>query len=207
MSPTTMFSPGPTLRGHHFTGALESELQGAQTMHSRFPEPLKAAFLKAMPRIKSHLDQCHLRLTELLTMTQFKFTRLVQILEEQHEKSHEKGMAALKDKVKWSGSFMDVQCSIMSCDHLAFSKSIIRRFIRDCVDRDAARSPLLPHNVLIPREGPILHEAPLHCDMHELPSHPREPSVPLREPLLHRDPSVHSCDPSVHSRDPSGAPA
>ncbi|KAG2125775.1 chromatin remodeling complex protein [Suillus bovinus] len=60
------------------------------------------------------------------------------ILEEQHEKSHEKGMAALKDKVKWSGSFMDVQCSIMSCDHLAFSKSIIRRFIRDCVDRDAA---------------------------------------------------------------------
>lgn len=37
----------------------------------------------------------------------------VQILEEQHEKSHEKGMAALKDKVKWSGSFMDVQCSIM----------------------------------------------------------------------------------------------
>ncbi|KAG2130310.1 uncharacterized protein EDB93DRAFT_1255923 [Suillus bovinus] len=138
MSPTTMFSPGPTLRGHHFTGALESELQGAQTMHSRFPEPLKAAFLKAMPRIKSHLDQCHLRLTELLTMTQFKFTRLVQILEEQHEKSHEKGMAALKDKVKWSGSFMDVQCSIMSCDHLAFSKSIIRRFIRDCVDRDAA---------------------------------------------------------------------
>ncbi|OBZ79211.1 hypothetical protein A0H81_00710 [Grifola frondosa] len=33
---------------------------------------------------------------------------------------------------------MDVQCQIMSRDRLAFSKSILRRFIRDCVDRDPA---------------------------------------------------------------------
>ncbi|KAG2353237.1 hypothetical protein BDR07DRAFT_1496652 [Suillus spraguei] len=74
-----------------------------------------------------------------------------------------------------------------------------------------AHSPLLPHNALVPHKGPILREAPLH--MHELPSHPRKPSVPLREPLLHcapsvhsRDPSMHPCDPSMHPHDPSVHP-
>ncbi|KAG8835079.1 hypothetical protein FRC17_005432 [Serendipita sp. 399] len=33
---------------------------------------------------------------------------------------------------------MDVQCDVISRDRLAFSKSILRRFIRECVDRDAA---------------------------------------------------------------------
>lgn len=42
-----------------------------------------------------------------------KYSYKVQILEEQHEKSHEKGKAASKGKAKWSGSFMDVQCSVM----------------------------------------------------------------------------------------------
>lgn len=36
------------------------------------------------------------------------------------------------------GSLVDVQPPSMSRDRLAFSKSILRRFIRDCVDRDAA---------------------------------------------------------------------
>lgn len=58
---------------------------------------------------------------------------------------------------RFAGSFMDVQCECMrffvclrtgmhdaltlsslSRDRLSFSKSILRRFIRDCVDRDAA---------------------------------------------------------------------
>ncbi|TRM65788.1 ATP-utilizing chromatin assembly and remodelling N-terminal-domain-containing protein [Schizophyllum amplum] len=36
------------------------------------------------------------------------------------------------------GSVMEVQCGMMSRDRLSFSKSILRRFIRDCVDRDPA---------------------------------------------------------------------
>lgn len=42
-----------------------------------------------------------------------KYLYKVQILEEQHEKSHEKGKAAAKDKAKWTGSLMDVQCNAM----------------------------------------------------------------------------------------------
>jgi bromodomain adjacent to zinc finger domain protein 1A len=42
-----------------------------------------------------------------------KYFYKVQILEEQHEKSHEKGKAAAKDKAKWIGALMDVQCSTM----------------------------------------------------------------------------------------------
>jgi len=42
-----------------------------------------------------------------------KYSYKVQILEEQHEKSHEKGKAAAKDKAKWCGSLMDVQCGVM----------------------------------------------------------------------------------------------
>jgi len=42
-----------------------------------------------------------------------KYFYKVQILEEQHEKSHEKGKAAAKDKAKWTGTLMDVQCSTM----------------------------------------------------------------------------------------------
>jgi bromodomain adjacent to zinc finger domain protein 1A len=60
------------------------------------------------------------------------------------------------NRQKWSGSIMEVECRVLrsvptertlSCalfivhssrDRLSFSKSILRRFIRDCVDRDAA---------------------------------------------------------------------
>lgn len=35
-------------------------------------------------------------------------------------------------------SLMEIRCNLMSRDRLSFSKSILRRFIRDCVDRSAA---------------------------------------------------------------------
>ncbi|KAG2053015.1 hypothetical protein BDR06DRAFT_972504 [Suillus hirtellus] len=58
------------------------------------------------------------------------------------------------------------------------------------------------HSPLLQRDAPITREAPSH--MHELPRYPREPSVPLREPLLHpRAPSVPSRDHLHHSREPS----
>lgn len=200
--------------GLDYFQALESEQQEAQTMHSRFPEPLKAAVLRAVQwqvvgrldhlveavfdRFKDRYfadekvyvdvqgDKFYARIlhvyppksgpnnmdTEKQASTStsppvctpeestqihkiggdlkipakeglalddpLKYLYKVQILEEQHDRSHEKGKLSLKEKVKWSGSVMDVQCTVMSRDRLAFSKSILRRFIRDCVDRDAA---------------------------------------------------------------------
>ncbi|KAF7975793.1 hypothetical protein HWV62_8621 [Athelia sp. TMB] len=67
-----------------------------------------------------------------------KYFYKVQILEEQNEKSHEKSKTTSKDRARWNGSSMEVQCTAMSRDRLAFSKSILRRFVRDCVDRDPA---------------------------------------------------------------------
>lgn len=81
----------------------------------------------------------------------------VQILEPEKDKSHDKAKSA-QDKAKMEesvGSLMEVTCHLMryavvmvrcsrnltypqSRDRLTFSKSILRRFIRDCVDRDAA---------------------------------------------------------------------
>ncbi|KAG6813076.1 hypothetical protein H0H92_014135 [Tricholoma furcatifolium] len=64
----------------------------------------------------------------------------VHILELEKDKSHEKKQASSKtaDKDLTIGSLMEVQCGMLSRDRLSFSKSILRRFIRDCVDRDAA---------------------------------------------------------------------
>ncbi|KAH7915371.1 chromatin remodeling complex protein [Hygrophoropsis aurantiaca] len=206
--------------GLDYFQALDSETQEAQTMHARFPEPLKAAVLKAVqwqvvgrldhlveavfdrfkdryfadervfvdvqgdkfyarvvqvfpPRSTdesvNHTSQSHASTSSsppqahhalqsednfqihkiggdlktpakeaLIRDDPMKYFYKIQILEEQHDKSHEKGKGSIKDKAKWSGSLMDVQCTVMSRDRLAFSKSILRRFIRDCVDRDAA---------------------------------------------------------------------
>jgi hypothetical protein len=44
-----------------------------------------------------------------------KYFYKVQILEEQNEKSHEKSKTSAKDRAKWSGSLMEVQCSVMRC--------------------------------------------------------------------------------------------
>ncbi|KAF8203049.1 chromatin remodeling complex protein [Pholiota molesta] len=65
----------------------------------------------------------------------------VYLTELERDKSHEKGKGTTKitdqDK-RLVGSLIEVQCNMMSRDRLSFSKSILRRFIRDCVDRDAA---------------------------------------------------------------------
>lgn len=47
-----------------------------------------------------------------------KYFYKVQILEEQNEKSHEKSKTSAKDRAKWSGSLMEVQCSVMRCGTL-----------------------------------------------------------------------------------------
>ncbi|KIY45420.1 hypothetical protein FISHEDRAFT_66988 [Fistulina hepatica ATCC 64428] len=52
--------------------------------------------------------------------------------------SHAKGKAKALKQEDMAGSIMEVQCGMMSRDRLMFSKSILRRFIRDCVDRDPA---------------------------------------------------------------------
>ncbi|ESK98367.1 ddt domain protein [Moniliophthora roreri MCA 2997] len=67
----------------------------------------------------------------------------VQILEPEKDRNDKaKGgttkQPETKDDTTVVGSLMEVQCIRMSRDRLAFSKSILRRFIRDCVDRDAA---------------------------------------------------------------------
>ncbi|KAF8973733.1 ATP-utilizing chromatin assembly and remodelling N-terminal-domain-containing protein [Flammula alnicola] len=65
----------------------------------------------------------------------------VHLTELERDKSHEKGKSSTKitdsDK-RLVGSLIEVQCGMMSRDRLSFSKSILRRFIRDCVDREAA---------------------------------------------------------------------
>ncbi|KII93497.1 hypothetical protein PLICRDRAFT_49537 [Plicaturopsis crispa FD-325 SS-3] len=200
--------------------AIESELQEARTMHSRFSEPLKPAILKAvqwqvMGRLDHLVEAVYDRFKDRYFVEERVFVDVqgdkfyakvvqvfapkhgdaaagpksspvrngassstdpipsplpeedqpihnisgdlkipakdamagddpakyfykVQILEE--EKGPERSKSHAKDtgKAKWNGSLMEVQCSVMSRDRLAFSKSILRRFIRDCVDRDAA---------------------------------------------------------------------
>ena len=92
-----------------------------------------------------------------------KYVYQVQVLDEEKQpgfgKSHEKTKGKEASRSQWSNAQVDVRCNIMRCvitlsrchllssdascntcsrDRLAFSKSILRRFIRDCVDRDAA---------------------------------------------------------------------
>ncbi|KAG7099386.1 hypothetical protein E1B28_001241 [Marasmius oreades] len=66
----------------------------------------------------------------------------VQILEPEKEKGERGGKSSGKNSDESSsnviGSLMEVQCGRMSRDRLSFSKSIVRRFIRDCVDREAS---------------------------------------------------------------------
>ncbi|KAF5374801.1 hypothetical protein D9758_000115 [Tetrapyrgos nigripes] len=61
----------------------------------------------------------------------------VHILEMEKDKN-DKSKAKTEEGAKMIGSLMEVQCGRLSRDRLSFSKSILRRFIRDCVDRDAA---------------------------------------------------------------------
>ncbi|KAJ3530959.1 hypothetical protein NM688_g7641 [Phlebia brevispora] len=87
-----------------------------------------------------------------------KYTYKVQILEEEKPHGSSKGGDRSKgkevNKSKYTGSLMDVKCTAMSRDRLAFSKSILRRFIRDCVDRDAAvASPWIVKDSIAIRYG------------------------------------------------------
>ncbi|KAI1797797.1 chromatin remodeling complex protein [Ganoderma leucocontextum] len=197
--------------------ALESERQEARTMHSRFPDQLKAAVLKAvqwqvMGRLDHLVEAVYDRFKDryypdekvcidikgdkyLARVCQVfppkgsasapspvpvaststassplsdeplpihkvaedlkvpvkdsiaaddptKYVYQVRVLEEEKQpgfgKNHEKTKGKEAIRGQWSNAQMDVQCGIMSRDRLAFSKSILRRFIRDCVDRDAA---------------------------------------------------------------------
>ncbi|KAJ7102222.1 chromatin remodeling complex protein [Mycena belliarum] len=66
----------------------------------------------------------------------------VHIIELEKEKSHDKQKSTAAKNAEKDGKMIDslreVQCDMMSRDRLSFSKSILRRFIRDCVDREAA---------------------------------------------------------------------
>ena len=54
-----------------------------------------------------------------------RYSYKVQILDEQHDRSHEKGKLSLKEKVKWSGSLMDVQCTAMRSVLVAFTSYLV----------------------------------------------------------------------------------
>lgn len=87
-----------------------------------------------------------------------KYHYQIQIIDE--ERSSDNKLSA-KDReareanrAKWSASLMEVKCGVLSRDRLAFSKSILRRFIRDCVDRDAAlASPWIVKSAIAERYG------------------------------------------------------
>lgn len=200
--------------GLDYFQALESEQHEARTMHSRFPEPLKAAILKAVQwQVVGRLDHLVEAVYERFKDRYYPdervfidiqgdkyYARVVQVFppRPQASSSRANGQASssssplseeegvpihkiaedlkvsVKDantrddparyyykvqildedkgnaiktnekskgketKSKYSGSLMDVRCTDMSRDRLSFSKSILRRFIRECVDRDAA---------------------------------------------------------------------
>ncbi|KAF6766364.1 ATP-utilizing chromatin assembly and remodelling N-terminal-domain-containing protein [Ephemerocybe angulata] len=213
--------------GLDYFQALDSERQEARTLHSRFPEPLKSAVLRAVQwqvvgRLDHLVEAVYDRFKDRyfkgeyvivdLNGTKFqaridrvyppKFSNVedrdtfketsansldlenphsiggdlkislheslesdnpdryfywVKLLEIEKDKGHEKGKSTkASDKVdgKLVGSLVEVQSPMMSRDRLAFSKSILRRFIRDCVDRDAAvASPWTVKPIIAARYG------------------------------------------------------
>ncbi|KIK71184.1 hypothetical protein GYMLUDRAFT_33320 [Collybiopsis luxurians FD-317 M1] len=68
----------------------------------------------------------------------FLYYYWVYITELERDKGDKGKSTKTPDGTDMVGSLMEVQCGRMSRDRLSFSKSILRRFIRDCVDRDAA---------------------------------------------------------------------
>ncbi|KAI0662737.1 chromatin remodeling complex protein [Cubamyces menziesii] len=201
--------------GLDYFQALESERHEARTMHSRFPDQLKAAVLKAVqwqvmgrldhlveavydrfkdryypdekvyveiqgekylahiiqvfpPKTSANVkrtpapvasssstppsdepmaihkvaEDLKIPVKDSIAMDDpAKYGYKVQILEEERQPGFgkpDKSKGKETNRGQWGGQLMDVDCSKMSRDRLAFSKSILRRFIRDCVDRDAA---------------------------------------------------------------------
>ncbi|TFK30606.1 hypothetical protein FA15DRAFT_662605 [Coprinopsis marcescibilis] len=215
--------------GLDYFQALESERQEARTLHSRFPEPLKAAVLKAVQwQVVGRLDHLVEAVYERFKDRYFKGEKIivdlsgirylaridrvyppkfsdskvrdsykdmapnsldseelhpvggdlkipaeecnardnpsgyyywVYLLELEKDKSHEKGKTKAQEAQKDGklvGSLIEVKCPMMSRDRLAFSKSILRRFIRDCVDRDpAVASPWTVKPVIAQRYGVV----------------------------------------------------
>ncbi|KAI0094698.1 chromatin remodeling complex protein [Irpex rosettiformis] len=217
--------------GLDYFQALESEQQEARTMHSRFPEPLKAAVLKSVQwqvigrldhlvdavfdRFKDRYfpdervfvdiqgDKYYARVVQVFPPRSSivisvnsnrqassssstisdedtvpihkvaedlkipladsiarddpnKYYYKIQILEEDKGNKSTgvtKGKETSKTS-KYSGSLMDVRCADLSRDRLSFSKSILRRFIRECVEREAAvASPWVVKSVIATRYG------------------------------------------------------
>ncbi|KAI0036698.1 chromatin remodeling complex protein [Vararia minispora EC-137] len=105
-----------------------SSSNGAPELHGRMPVHAIGGDLKVPAKEINATDD------------PTKYLYKVQILEEERpEGARDKLAASTREaRAKWNGSLMEVQCGLMSRDRLAFSKSILRRFIRDCVDRDAA---------------------------------------------------------------------
>ncbi|KAF9068074.1 ATP-utilizing chromatin assembly and remodelling N-terminal-domain-containing protein [Rhodocollybia butyracea] len=68
----------------------------------------------------------------------FMYYYWVHLTELERDKGDKGKSSRAADGSEMIGSLMEVQCGRMSRDRLSFSKSILRRFIRDCVDRDAA---------------------------------------------------------------------
>ncbi|KAI5122593.1 hypothetical protein M0805_004808 [Coniferiporia weirii] len=70
------------------------------------------------------------------------------------------GQVDVESRAKWAGSLMDVQCGVMSRDRLVFSKSLLRRFLRECLDRDSSLAspwtvkPAIAQRFGVPTEMP-----------------------------------------------------
>ena len=64
----------------------------------------------------------------------------VRLIEEGAMEGAENGLANghAEDGEKWEGSVMEVQANKISRDRINFSRAMLKRFIRDCVVRDAA---------------------------------------------------------------------
>ncbi|KAE9410920.1 hypothetical protein BT96DRAFT_870719 [Gymnopus androsaceus JB14] len=202
--------------GLDYFQAIESERSEAQTLHSRFSEPLKPAILKAVQfQVIGRLDHLVEAVFERFKDRYFKGERVlvdlngikyygrvhtvyppkysydvaardankpdadnfdvggdravdgeephqiygdlkipvkeinvrddpymyyywVHLTELENNKGDKSKGAKSTEGMDMVGSLMEVQCGRMSRDRLSFSKSILRRFIRDCVDREAA---------------------------------------------------------------------
>lgn len=180
--------------GLDYFQALESEQQEARTLHTRFPQHLKAPVLRAVQwQVVGRLD--HLveavyerfkdryferervyveiegerywatvlevfpppnlgegaephRISEDLkapvsevnaTNDPNMYTYKVQLIEDGSNEAETDSKGRTRPPLpKFDTTLTDVRCHRLSRDRLSFSKSILRRFIRDCVDRDAA---------------------------------------------------------------------
>ncbi|KLO16987.1 hypothetical protein SCHPADRAFT_887277 [Schizopora paradoxa] len=95
-----------------------------------------------------------------------KYIYKVQIVEEDPSSEASGSQPSEEAKQKWSGSLMDVQCGVMSClnqssrDRMVFSKSLLRRFLRDCVDRESSLAAPWTVKPSIARRFGIANEMP-----------------------------------------------